>query len=143
MGDKKVADVLTLYGIEKYIPLFVEQEIDYFSFLRLSEADLKELGLPIGPRKKITDHILKQAMGNLEIPTSPDISDVVARSESPDSAPLPTVGVATVQQAEVHKTSKMIILRLSRPLLKLFQSRWLTLSKVPRHNPWQELHSPL
>ena len=40
-------------GLEKYIPLFVEQEIDETVLAELSEQDLEKLGLPLGPRKKI------------------------------------------------------------------------------------------
>ena len=38
----------------KYLPLFVEHEIDYQTFLALEDGDLKELGIKaLGSRKKI------------------------------------------------------------------------------------------
>jgi class 3 adenylate cyclase/tetratricopeptide (TPR) repeat protein len=40
-------------GLAKYTTLFVEQEIDLAALPELDEADLKELGLPLGPRKKL------------------------------------------------------------------------------------------
>ena len=44
-----------LEGLEltKYVGVFVENEIDLDTLPHLAEADLKELGLPMGPRKKI------------------------------------------------------------------------------------------
>lgn len=50
-------------GLEKYIPLFVEQEIDESVLIELNEHDLEKLGLPLGPRKK-----LLKAIQNIQIP---------------------------------------------------------------------------
>jgi hypothetical protein len=39
---------------QNYLPLFIEHEIDYPTFLTLEDADLKELGIKaLGSRKKI------------------------------------------------------------------------------------------
>ena len=40
-------------GLEKYVEVFVENEIDMEAARDLTEDDLKELGLPMGPRKKL------------------------------------------------------------------------------------------
>ncbi len=40
-------------GLGKYGEVFVENEIDFGTLPRLDTEDLKELGLPIGPRKKL------------------------------------------------------------------------------------------
>jgi class 3 adenylate cyclase/tetratricopeptide (TPR) repeat protein len=58
-------------GLEKYGPIFAEQEIDETVLAELSESDLENLGLPLGPRKKIL-----RAIQTLEIPqlqSAPDI----------------------------------------------------------------------
>ena len=39
-------------GLEKYAPAFLEHEIGFDTVGRLTEDDLKELGFPIGPRRK-------------------------------------------------------------------------------------------
>jgi hypothetical protein len=39
-------------GLEKYGPIFAEQEIDESVLTELTESDLENLGLPLGPRKK-------------------------------------------------------------------------------------------
>jgi class 3 adenylate cyclase/tetratricopeptide (TPR) repeat protein/ABC-type transport system involved in cytochrome c biogenesis ATPase subunit len=44
---------LTSLGLEKYIPAFAEAEIDFATLPDLEEDDLKELGLPLGPRRKV------------------------------------------------------------------------------------------
>jgi hypothetical protein len=42
----------------KYLPLFIEHEIDYQTFLALEDGDLKELGIKaLGSRKKILSMI--------------------------------------------------------------------------------------
>ena len=40
-------------GLEKYAPVFLENEIDMDVLVSLTEDDLRELALPLGPRKKV------------------------------------------------------------------------------------------
>ena len=40
-------------GLTKYADVFAENEIDLDAVVLLSEEDFKELGLPMGPRRKI------------------------------------------------------------------------------------------
>jgi len=66
-------------NLEKYITIFVEAEIDLLALPHLTDEDLKELGLPLGPRRKVSEAIklldggvvesLTVASGNA--PTSP------------------------------------------------------------------------
>jgi class 3 adenylate cyclase/tetratricopeptide (TPR) repeat protein len=44
-------------GLEKYGPIFAEQEIDESVLTELTQSDLENLGLPLGPRKKILSAI--------------------------------------------------------------------------------------
>jgi hypothetical protein len=46
-----VAAWLKELGLERYEPAFRESEITTAVLPELTEADLKELGLPLGPRK--------------------------------------------------------------------------------------------
>lgn len=41
------------YDLDKYGALFSEHEVDLGTLPLLSEADLKELGLPLGARRKL------------------------------------------------------------------------------------------
>ena len=43
---------LKVLGLEKYTDAFAENEIDFVTLPELTEGDLKELGLPIGPRRR-------------------------------------------------------------------------------------------
>jgi class 3 adenylate cyclase/predicted ATPase len=43
--------------LEKYIATFVEAEIDRLALPHLTDDDLKELGLPLGPRRKVSEAI--------------------------------------------------------------------------------------
>ena len=40
-------------GLDKYVEIFAENEIDLDAAQYLTDEDLKELGLPLGPRKKV------------------------------------------------------------------------------------------
>ena len=48
-----VASWLANLGLEKYVEAFTASEIDFDTLRHLREEDLKELGLPIGPRRKV------------------------------------------------------------------------------------------
>ena len=44
-------------GLEKYSDVFVKQEIEYEHLPLLTDGDVRDLGLPIGPRRKLLDAI--------------------------------------------------------------------------------------
>lgn len=50
---RDIVDWLTELGLAKHAPLFTEAEIDFSTLSDIEEDDLKELGLSLGPRKKI------------------------------------------------------------------------------------------
>lgn len=49
----EIEDWLRALGLEKYVPIFDRHEIDLNALTHLTEDDLKEIGLPLGPRRKI------------------------------------------------------------------------------------------
>lgn len=52
-GADGVARLLASVGLAKYAPLFAEHEIDFEALRLLTDDDLKELALPLGPRRKL------------------------------------------------------------------------------------------
>jgi len=50
---RDIVDWLTENGLAKHAPLFAEAEIEFGDLAYLSDDDLKELGLPLGPRRRI------------------------------------------------------------------------------------------
>jgi class 3 adenylate cyclase len=48
-----LADWLARIGLGKYTRAFVDQEIDFDLLPLLTESDIRELGLPIGPRRRL------------------------------------------------------------------------------------------
>jgi hypothetical protein len=48
-----VPALLRSLDLLQYLPAFEEQEVDMAALVQCTEEDLKELGLPMGPRKKI------------------------------------------------------------------------------------------
>jgi len=47
-------------GITRYLGLFETEEVDLDTLFQLTEADLAEIGLPMGPRKKIICRLRKK-----------------------------------------------------------------------------------
>lgn len=50
---RDIDEWLTALGLAKHASLFAEAEIDFDTLADIEEDDLKELGLPLGPRKKV------------------------------------------------------------------------------------------
>ena len=50
---RQVDQWLERIGLAKYAPLFAENEVDFDVLLDLTEQDIKDLGIPLGPRKKL------------------------------------------------------------------------------------------
>lgn len=48
-----VDSFLRSLGLEKFTVTFKAEEVDMYSLKRMTERDLKEMGIPMGPRKKI------------------------------------------------------------------------------------------
>ena len=63
-----IDDWLAELGLEKYIAVFEEAEIDFETLPVLQEADLKELKLPIGPRRKIWTAISRLTESQTALP---------------------------------------------------------------------------
>lgn len=52
-GKLTIALFLQKLGLSKYIISFQAEEVDMFALAHMSDDDLKSMGLPMGPRKKI------------------------------------------------------------------------------------------
>ena len=50
---QSLVDWLKPLGLERYAPVFAENEVDLEALRLLAEQDLQQLGLPLGPRKKL------------------------------------------------------------------------------------------
>ena len=66
----EIGEWLEGIGLAKYAKAFAENEIDFEVLCHLGEVDLRELGLPMGPRKK-----LLAAIAELDAPTPAPIPD--------------------------------------------------------------------
>jgi hypothetical protein len=59
MMAPSLADWLESHDLERFVQIFAEHEIDLTTLRLLAESDLKEIGLPFGPRKRIL-HLLAE-----------------------------------------------------------------------------------
>ena len=88
-----IASWLIRHGLDKYVKVFIENEVDLDALRYLSEDDLKELGLPIGPRRKVLAAIATLADEFL----------------SPSSTPVITVPIPPRSEAERRQLTVMFI----------------------------------
>jgi hypothetical protein len=59
---QQVADWLEKLGLGQYAQRFVENDIDFALFTKLTDADLKELGvISLGHRKRLLEAIAERA----------------------------------------------------------------------------------
>ena len=82
-GGHMVADVrqwLSGLDLARYADLFDENEVDMRDLPHVTEADLKELGLPLGPRKRAIDAI--QSLGLSAPMESVDAGRVQRRTDT-------------------------------------------------------------
>jgi class 3 adenylate cyclase len=68
---------LTSLGLEKYVTLFEENEVDFDTLRGLTEKDLADLGLAFGPRRKLLNALASANSEHLLIPV-----DVVGASRA-------------------------------------------------------------
>ena len=92
-----IAQWLSELRLEKYISAFTEAEIEFVDLPELSEEDLKELGLPMGPRRRAI-----KAIRLLDI-----VQDVSALEPSLDDAPATLVD--PVSDAERRHLTVMFV----------------------------------
>src|SRR5688572_16638969 len=64
---------LTALGLEEYIDVFRSQEIDLKSVALLSDRDLQEMGIALGPRRKILSAIASLPSAGLSRPAQTDM----------------------------------------------------------------------
>jgi len=69
-GERDIAAFLAALGLDKYAGVFAENEVDLDALAHLSDDDLKELGLPLGPRRKIVA-ALREAPAAAPAPVAP------------------------------------------------------------------------
>ncbi len=83
-----IASWLTELGLEKYTATFEDAEIDIDTLQHLTEADLKELGLPLGPRRKISQSIQHNLpVGTVPVQSLTDAEEFVAQPAVVSSTP--------------------------------------------------------
>ncbi|KAM4607639.1 SEC23-interacting protein [Polymixia lowei] len=101
--------VLEHLGLSEYTSTFDEEKIDIESFLMCTIEDLKEMGIPLGPRKKIAkfvkDRLNKQATRQAAQEKKAEVKEVsqeVVPTQAAETLPDPTM-----KKLPVGKTSSI------------------------------------
>src|SRR4051812_3815339 len=74
--DVDIAAWLRDLGLERYAPSFLDAEVTAAALAELTDADLRELGLPLGPRKLVLRAI--RDMAGLTEPARPETAGAPA-----------------------------------------------------------------
>lgn len=82
----QIVNWLSGLGLEKYASAFAEAEIDFETLPELEEGDLVELGLPLGPRRKLWGAIKRLGAAPTALVDTPKDTDHPAREMSDPSA---------------------------------------------------------
>jgi class 3 adenylate cyclase len=81
-----VSQWLANIGLEKYITAFADAEIEFDDLSHLTDQDLKEVGLPVGPRRRVNEAIKHLHSGFEATTTEPEISAPVTSAASTSDA---------------------------------------------------------
>jgi class 3 adenylate cyclase len=73
------ADWLRQCGLEQYIGVFADNDVDFAVVGKLAESDLKELGLTLGHRQRLLDAVEK--LGAKEVASLQEPDAVTAGAE--------------------------------------------------------------
>uniref|UniRef100_A0A8C4E8P1 SEC23 interacting protein n=1 Tax=Dicentrarchus labrax TaxID=13489 RepID=A0A8C4E8P1_DICLA len=83
--------VLEHLGLSEYKSTFDEERIDIESFLMCTVEDLKEMGIPLGPRKKIVKFVEERAARRAAQEKKAEVSQVAAPPPAAEALPDPSV----------------------------------------------------
>lgn len=95
VGD--IREWLECLGLGKYVEVFAENEIDLDVLPHLSEGDLNELGLPMGPRKKLLAAIAELG------PSAPTLADPAMAAHEAERRQLTVMFVDLVGSTELSQ----------------------------------------
>ena len=69
--DPDLEAFLSELGLERYYEPLIAEEVDFESLKELSDSDLKDLGVPLGPRRKIQS-VLRERTPSTQFPANED-----------------------------------------------------------------------
>src|ERR1700745_4306180 len=83
---QQIADWLQKLGLGQYVQRFAENEIDVSVLPHLTDQDLKDIGIPLGPRRRILAAVGKeadtaQAKPELTAGSEATVSDIAERRQ--------------------------------------------------------------
>lgn len=96
-GRNELSDIerwLAELGLDKYVSAFAEAEIEFADLAHLTDEDLKELGLPLGPRRRVKAAIKSFDIGFETLATTPK----AIAPEQQESAGTPSVSSSEAER---------------------------------------------
>ncbi|XP_056252166.1 SEC23-interacting protein isoform X2 [Seriola aureovittata] len=95
--------VLEHLGLSEYKSTFDEEKIDIESFLMCTIEDLKEMGIPLGPRKKIAKFVKERVMKQAAQEKKAEVKEV-SQAAAPPAAAAEALPDPTVKKLPVGST---------------------------------------
>jgi class 3 adenylate cyclase/tetratricopeptide (TPR) repeat protein len=96
-----IVDWLDRQGLSKYKAVFVDNDVDLEVLPRLSEDDLRELGLPLGARKRILQAVAELRAQRATIPAPPASGPAAAAGAGPERRQITVMFADVVGSASV------------------------------------------
>uniref|UniRef100_A0AAQ4NUP8 SEC23 interacting protein n=1 Tax=Gasterosteus aculeatus aculeatus TaxID=481459 RepID=A0AAQ4NUP8_GASAC len=82
-----ISAMLEHLGLSEYKNTFEEEKIDIESFLMCTIEDLKEMGIPLGPRKKVAKFVKERAARQAALEKAAEVSQAAAPPPAAGAAP--------------------------------------------------------
>lgn len=82
VDDPALSELLTQLQLSRYQQAFSREELTLHTAAKLNNDDLKEMGIPIGPRKALLEAFAKQQTSSSSLPAAPSGSaSIVSQSQ--------------------------------------------------------------
>ncbi len=86
---RDIGEWLEGLGLNEYLEAFFEDKVDLDAARDLTEADLKDLGIPMGPRKKLLRAIAVLGDGRDHLVDAETLAKLTAEDEPPQAQRIP------------------------------------------------------
>jgi len=72
---ESISEWLKTLDLEKYAPILIENDVDFSTLRVLTDSDLKELGLPFGPRKRLLNALTEMKRAEAAVPAAAPVGE--------------------------------------------------------------------
>uniref|UniRef100_A0A8C9W119 DDHD domain containing 2 n=1 Tax=Scleropages formosus TaxID=113540 RepID=A0A8C9W119_SCLFO len=127
---KTMKEVLQRMGLEEHIDVFKKEQLDLESLALCSENDLKELGIPLGPRKKILSFMRRRTMLQFD-PVAYRIEPMIVSDVDIEPMLIPHHKGRKRMHLELKESLTRMSADLKNNVLGSLRTAWQSFSRLP------------